>query len=481
MSLPASTKPSRSDVAAIRFDKPVVMPATKPKRRIGAKIAKTLLLLAVLGGLGAAGYVYGMPYLFPNDWPAEVQPLADAVETAAGSEFVEPVQVETIASPQYDSFAVESLLSSSPHYETYGPTWRSLGLATGNVTDADLNQLVSMWAPSVYNTRNGQIVVESQLAASPARDAAVEVALAEALLDQQHQWSTDLSRRGIDERVTMRAVATGQAFAYANAAGADTSALVRDDNLLAFLPAPMAFELLAPYRVGPVLVGADPAAFDAMFADMARGASWPKVLTTTPAIAPNGDLATGDQIVVPPMAQGYSFWYMAFASYVDPIAASGLANSIEQDLLTSVDRAGQRCAIATFTPRPGSEAALAAGLAAWVAAAPAELGASSSVASNGALQLVSCDPGADFAGASRPMVAREALAVRLTEAAAVRYIVDQVGDDQAAMAAAVQLIRARDIGATVARDSASAPIDVLVAAAVDAATPVAQEALATAG
>jgi hypothetical protein len=478
VTLPPSARPSRGDAAAIRFDKPIAMPSAKPKRRIGRTIAKTFLVLAVLAGLAGAGYVYGMPYLFPSDWPADVEPLANAVATAAGVEFVEPVQVETVASPEYDAFAVEALLSSSPHFELYGPTWRALGLATGDVSDADLGQLVAMWSPSAYNTRNGQIVIESQLAASPAGDAAVEVALAEALLDQAHQWSTDLARRGMDERVTMRAVASGQALAYAAAAGADVSTLVRDDNLLAFLPAPMAFELLAPYRVGPVLVGSNTTAFDAMYADMARGATWPKVLTSTPAIAPGGDLAAGDQLVVPPTAQGYSFWYMAFASYLDPITASGVVNAVEQDLLTSVDRAGVRCVIATFTPRAGSEQVLADGLAAWVAAAPSEIGATASIAANGAQQLQSCDPGVAFAGASRPMVAREALAIRLTEAAAVRYIVDQAGDEQSAMAAAVQLIRARNIGVTVARDHGSEPIESLIQAAVAAATPVAQEALA---
>jgi hypothetical protein len=60
----------------------------------------------------------------------------------------------------------------------------------------------------------------------------------------------------------------------------------------------------------------------------------------------------------------------------------------------------------------------------------------------------------------------------------VRYIVDQAGDEQSAMAAAVQLIRARNIGVTVARDHGSEPIESLIQAAVAAATPVAQEALA---
>ena len=54
-------------------------------------------------------------------------------------------------------------------WSTQLPTWRSLGLATGDVTDASLADLLAGWQPAQYSTTDGQIYHDDALTGIVAR------------------------------------------------------------------------------------------------------------------------------------------------------------------------------------------------------------------------------------------------------------------------------------------------------------------------
>ena len=67
-------------------------------------------------------------------------------------------------------------------------------------------------------------------------------------------------------------------------------------------------------------------------------------------------------------------------------------------------------------------ATLRSALEVWAAATPAEMSSSFQVLPDGALQLVSCDPGVGFDVAARADVARELLAWRMAELATMEAV-----------------------------------------------------------
>ena len=133
------------------FDPASVAPAPtqQPRRRKQRRGIKLFATLLVLGGLVAAGIVFGQAYLFPGEWDDATAPYAEAVETASEVEFAEPLSI--VAEPTADfATRLQTQFASIPPEEM--AQWRALGLASGVVDDATIAQQLSGWQDAVYST-----------------------------------------------------------------------------------------------------------------------------------------------------------------------------------------------------------------------------------------------------------------------------------------------------------------------------------------
>ena len=81
---------------------------------------KLFVTLVVLGGLVAAGVVFGQPYLFPSDWDDATAPYAETVESVRGAEFVEPLTVAPEPSTEFASRLSAQVAATSPRSQPNG-------------------------------------------------------------------------------------------------------------------------------------------------------------------------------------------------------------------------------------------------------------------------------------------------------------------------------------------------------------------------
>jgi len=125
-------------VASFEFDRASVAPTPRsPSRRRkkgrGLKLFATLL---VLGGMVAAGLVFGQPYLFPGDWDDATAPDAQALETSRGVDFGEPLAVDAEPSAQFATHLKTQLAPVSPdelaQWRALEPACRARHRRSGN-------------------------------------------------------------------------------------------------------------------------------------------------------------------------------------------------------------------------------------------------------------------------------------------------------------------------------------------------------------
>ena len=160
-------------------------------RRSGVKLFATLV---VLGGLVAAGVVFGQPYLFPSDWDGTTAPYAETVESVRGVEFVEPLAISAEPSAEFALRLTAQVAATSPEEAA---EWRALGLATGVVDDATLAPQLAGWQDAVYSGADGQVYHDVGVVGSDL-DAQLVQAMAAASLDQEFGWSVDQPQRTLD-------------------------------------------------------------------------------------------------------------------------------------------------------------------------------------------------------------------------------------------------------------------------------------------
>jgi hypothetical protein len=415
---------------------------TAGKRSGGSRLVSFLFALIVVGGLVAAGVVFGRPYLFPDQWDTAVKPYAQAVEGALGAEFVEPVTVTAEASVEYEARRSAQLLGD---WQTELPVWRALALANGQVDQPNIDLLLEGWSPAMYSYDDGQIYHDASLTGVEL-DAQLTFVMTQAAIDQRENWSARQQIQGLDAAALTQAHVLQQSLAAQRSTEFGAKIVQPDLTPLVFLPPVLGYRVVAPTMFAELLPTPDIAVGGINPLSAAAGPG----LLTTEVLAPSSApvLTEGEVLVGDSVAQDRSFWYLTFASYLDAPQAYAASQSIVENSLSVTDRSGRTCAVSTFSGGDVDQTAiLGSTLAAWTAAAPPELGASTSVLADGTLQFASCDPGVGFENGARFGAARELIGYRLgATATAVAFD----GSSPADVAAALLRYEQSEVGTQLA-------------------------------
>jgi len=444
--LPRAQQQARSS-APVAYETPVeYAPANQPlqqRRRKSHGGLKLVLTLVVLGGLVAAGVVFGRPYLFPAGWDEATQPYAEAVQTARGVEFVEPISVIAEPTAAYTTRLGAQLVGDWTDDEA---TWRALGLLNGAATEEKVTELLADWQDALYSSVDGQVYRDAG-ATGPQVDAQITEAMTAASLDQEFRWSADQRARTLDDQVLTLAEVQRQSAATL----AKTPFAVTVDQLapgvLAFVPPIVGYRAFAPATYAEF----DNATQGELNALTQIGTAGPGPLATEVLVAaPEPTLAGADSLVVSPRPQDRSFWYLVLAGFLESRTAYTASESVVESSVSIADRAGTACVYATFSGGDVAQTAtLRAALESWSAAAPVEFASTFSVLADGTLQLVSCDPGAGFENGNRLGVARELVGWRMAELATIEAV-RKTNGTEADITAAWATVEASNVGVELA-------------------------------
>ena len=428
-------------MSPLAVEMPQQRKAVKRRRRTGLRL---IIVLVLLVGIVAGAIVFGRPYLFPDDWTAEAKPYATAVQDVTNTEFAEPVLVTAEPASTYQARATAQLAGD---WESQVPTWRALGLASGDVTEAGLDELLAGWSPALYSTDDGQIYHDDSVD-GPALDALITQAMAAAQLDQAFGWAIGQPGRTLDDAALTSANVLAQATAIQSASAYATPIESAPTAPLAYLPAVVSYQVLAPSMYAPLLAPVDPAGTNPL-AELAVAAPGP-LAPDQPVVASAPVVQDGDVIVASPVAMDRSFWYLMFASYLDAPTSFAASEAVVESALTVAERAGTTCAYVTFSGGDLVQTStVRSALEQWVATVPAEFTSAFSVTDDGNLQLVSCDPGSQFVGANRVGTARELIGWRSAEIGTINGVIAAGGGEADIAAALIRLVQS-DVGAQLA-------------------------------
>ncbi len=400
---------------------------------------KLLLTLVILGGLTAAGIVFGRPYLFPDGWDEATRPYAEAVETARGVEFIEPIAVIAEPTVDYTTRLGGELVGD---WSADEPVLRALGLLNGPTTEESVTELLADWQDAVYSTVDGQVYTDTGVTGAQL-DAEITEEMTAASLDQEFRWSAEQSSRTLDDQVLTLAEVQRQASAVLAKTPFATTLEPLSPGVLAYVPPIVGYGALAP-------------ATFAEFENPATGAENPlatigtagpgPLVSEVPVAAVEPTLIGADVLVGSPRSLDRSFWFLVFAGFLDSRSAYQASESVVENSLATADRAGTQCVYATFSGGDVVQTAtLRAALEGWLAAAPIEFASSFSVLADGTLQLVSCDPGVGFENPNRLGVARELVGWRTAELATLEAVRTASGTEADA-AAAWAAVEASNVG-----------------------------------
>ncbi len=423
--------------AAVAYEMPVVhapVASNHHGRRSSRRGLKLLLTLAILGGLVAAAIVYGRPYLFPDGLDDTTQPYADAVETARGVEYVEPIAVVVEPTADYTARLGAELVGDWSADEA---ALRALGLLNGPITEESVTELLADWQNAVYSTDDGMVYTDLGVTGAQV-DAEITEQMTAASLDQEFRWSIDQPTRTLEDQVLTLAEVQRQASAVL----AQTSFAAAIDpvspGVLAFVPPMVGYRALASATYAEFQ---NPATGTENVLSQI-GTAGPGPLASDVPIPAVGPTVVGtDTLVGSPRSLDRSFWFLVFAGYLDSRSAYQASESVVENSLTVADRDGTPCVYATFSGGDVFQTeTLRSALEIWSASSPVEFGSSFSVLDDGTLQLVTCDPGVGFENPNRLGVARELVGWRTAELATLEAVraADGTEADVAAAWAAVE-------------------------------------------
>ncbi|HSP29032.1 MAG TPA: hypothetical protein VLN74_10830, partial [Ilumatobacteraceae bacterium] len=419
---PAVQRPAA--VEAYEFDPAPFSPAPtrQPQRdgkqrgqRSGLKLVATLV---VLGGLVAAGVVFGRPYVFPGEPDSATAPYADAVEAERGVAFAEPLAIVAESTGDFSMRLGSQLAPVSPDELAQ---WRALGLASGLVDDTTLADQLAGWQDALYSTVDGQVYHDLGVVGSVLEAQLVQEMTA-ASLDQEFGWSVEQPQRTLDAAAATSAEVLRQSRAVQQASAFDAEVPPVRSELVGTLPPVIGYRMLAPHVFAEFDASIEPSDRTNPLAEL--GSDGPGLLARDASIAATGPtLPDGDTATTPPIAKDQSFWYLVFAGYLDARTAYAASEAVVESAVTGAARGATQCASATFSGSGVEQTAtLRSALDAWAAATPAEMSSSFQVLPDGTLQLVSCDPGVGVDVGARPDVARELLAWRMAELATMEAV-----------------------------------------------------------
>ena len=425
-SVAAPVVPQPTAVSTFEFDPASVTtpPTRQPVRRKGSGGLKLLVTLVVLGGLVAAGVVFGQPYLFPNDWDDATAPYAEAVESAGGVDFVVPLTITALPSAEFADRLTAELAPATPQQVA---EWRALGLASGPVDDATITAQLTGWRDVVYTADDGQVYHDAGVASGPGLDAELVQAMAAASLDQQYSWSSDQTQRSVDANVAVSAEVLRQVQVIQRSSDFAAATAPVPAAQLDGLPAFVDYQLLAPHVFAEFATDAadEPNPLDEL--SSSSGAAADDSDSPRPSLPV---LADGDVMTDSPVVQDRSFWYLVFAGLLDGPTAFSASEAIVENSLVHATRGATECVYATFSGGGVDETAmLRSTLASWSERAPAEFASSFTTLPDGSLQLSSCDPGAEFAAPLRTTAVDELIAYRSLELATAAAVAEQGGGD----------------------------------------------------
>jgi hypothetical protein len=419
-SMPAQVQRPATAAASFDFDPASVgvAPTTQPRRRKKRGGLKLIATVVALGGVVAGGFVFGQTYLAPSDWDDATAPYSEAVESARGVDFAEPLSIVAEPTATFSTRLQTQLAPVSPEELA---RWRALGLSSGSVDDATLAAQLAGWQDALYSTVDGQVYHDLGVA-GPELDAQLVQAMAAASLDQELGWSVEQSQRALDAAAATSAEVLRQARAAQQLTEFSAPVPAVPTDTAAALPPVIGYQVLAPYVFAEFDATIDPAERTNPLAGL--GAGGPGLLgAEVPILATGPTMVDGDSATTSPVAKDRSFWYLVFASYLDQRAAHEASEAIVESALTGAVRGSTECAYATFSGGGVDQTnALRSALTAWTAAAPPEMASSFLALPDGTLQLASCDPGADFVSGARPDVARELLSWRMAELATMEAV-----------------------------------------------------------
>ena len=439
--LPRGQQSARPPAAAVAYEFVEHAPVASAQLRHQSprRALKLLLTLAILGGLTAAGIVFGRPYLFPDGWDEATRPYAEAVETARGVEFIEPIAVIAEPTVDYTTRLGGELVGD---WSADEPVLRALGLLNGPTTEESVTELLADWQDAVYSTVDGQVYTDTGVTGAQL-DAEITEEMTAASLDQEFRWSAEQSSRTLDDQVLTLAEVQRQASAVLAKTPFATTLEPLSPGVLAYVPPIVGYGALAP-------------ATFAEFENPATGAENPlatigtagpgPLVSEVPVAAVGPTLIGADVLVGSPRSLDRSFWFLVFAGFLDSRSAYQASESVVENSLATADRAGTQCVYATFSGGDVVQTAtLRAALEGWLAAAPIEFASSFSVLADGTLQLVSCDPGVGFENPNRLGVARELVGWRTAELATLEAVRTASGTEADA-AAAWAAVEASNVG-----------------------------------
>lgn len=401
-------------------------PSSKPRRqkKSGSGFG-VLLVLIILGGLVAAGIVFGRPYLFPEEWDESSKTYADDIEAVRGVDFVEPLIVLGEPTAAYRARVGDQLLGN---WATEMPMWRSLGLAAGGTEREVLDSLIVERAPAIYSTVDGQVYHDAALSTVDL-DPQVTLAMSMAALDQDFIFTQSAAARGLLDAATTEAQARLQAIDIQQRSTSPAALRVPDDSPLAFLPPVLDYQLVAPTVFTELLpeisdVGANP------LEGIGRGGAGP-LTDAAMTLAPAAPVGEGQLLVGDYRMMDRSFWYLVFASHLNPTDARVLSRELSAASIGELDIAGRTCFSSTFqTSTAEGLTVLADNLSIWADAAAFELGASATFVDPTTVELRTCDPGDVFTSNAKFGVARDLIAWQAAELATISTVIDAGGDQR---------------------------------------------------
>ena len=418
-SVPAAV-PRPAVATSFEFDPASVAPApTRQAQRRGKRRGlKLLATLIVLGGVVAAGVVFGQSYLFPGAWDSTTAPYADAVEAGRGVDFAEPLAIVGESTDDFSTRLGTQLATVSAEELSQ---WRALGLVSGAVDETSLARQLTGWQDALYSTADGQVYHDLGVTGAEL-DAQLVQEMTAASLDQEFDWSVEQPQRTLDAAAATSAEVLRQSRVVQQSSAFGAAVPPVSSELVSTLPPVIGYRTLAPHVFAEFDASIEPGDRTNPLADL--GTEGPGILGRDASIVATGPtMPDGDSVTTSPVAKDRSFWFLVFAGYLDARTAHTASDAVVESALAGAARGATLCVSATFSGSGVEQTAtLRSALTAWAAAAPAEMSSSFQVLPDGTLQLVSCDPGVGLDAAARPAVARELLAWRMAELATMEAV-----------------------------------------------------------